>query len=705
MWLNDTQIQLLVAPNSGVAIAIKRETPIEQRAASFASVPAIDPADFDKNTDQLLNSLQERLYVTETLEERSIKVPIGEQSDDMDVTEYANRAGKVLGFNSFGKLICMATNFVTSTGAFGNPWADIRGYSNINLAIMALGGTEIQLLVHGVQTLTSSLTVPANIELKVGIGGLITIPNGMTLTINGPFSSGLNRCFNCIGTGKVVFGNGSVTEVYPDWWDVNSIPGVTDMTLAFTKALASGAVLRIPKSTYYLSGPATYTGTVTIIGMGEQSKIISDTTVFRIESGTNSYIGNIWMENKTAPFLIVRDPNNWAAPPTFQTTNDEIGWQPTVNDYDIWDSLTTEQQNQNIGPVISFHGDASNIEVEQITGRFVSVILESATNSTVKNCNFRAGKNWAGGIVFWNADSIQGNHNRVINNVVRYPSFNGIGFLRNFDGLAQGNLVNNAGESGIKLWSFSHNGTLSGHSVFCYNMLISNNRVQFSWFDGFDMNSDYGTTTVQEYRNMITNNKSMYNARTGFCTSGEHCCYNGNYSKHNGTFGMAFFSVNNSLIEGNYLENNGLLLATPAVWHELLVVGTGNMITGNRIERDHVYSGNGIEDASGSNFITNNVAINATINILVNSFKSGNRSTTDLISSANITGKDANDIKDVGTYCGFSVTNAPSGFGGWIALTVIGNGSDFIVQTAIRQDNLSSKTRMGSIGGTWTAWT
>jgi len=40
----------------------------------------------------------------------------------------------------------------------------------------------------------------------------------MTLTVNGPFEAGLYQVFDCVGTGSVVFGSGSVSEVYPQWF-------------------------------------------------------------------------------------------------------------------------------------------------------------------------------------------------------------------------------------------------------------------------------------------------------------------------------------------------------------------------------------------------------------------------------------------------------------------------------------------------------
>ncbi|BCS54790.1 tail spike protein [Geobacter sp. SVR] len=445
-------------------------------------------------------------------------------------------------------------------------------------------------------------------------GGVLTVASGKIFTFAAQP--------DIPGNYQVFAGSGAVTglkEAKIDWWGTNTTPGSTDMSGAMSKALESGASIVIPpNTTYYFGSTVTHTGRVTVIGSGVTSRIKSDVMALRIINGSGSLIDNIDFSNVTAPYLIIRDPANWTASPTFSTTSAEIGWQPTVNDYDIWSSLTLAQQNQNIGPEINFTGNASDITVSRITGNFVNIVLESATNSVVRDCNIRGGKGYAGTIVFWNIDGQQGNSNRAINNVVRFPSYSGIAFSRNFDGQVEGNLVNNAGESGIKLWSFSANNghwdTPDGPDVYCYNMSIVNNRTQFVWFDGFDLGSSYAQVTLRESRHMITGNKTLGNARTGMVSEGIHNTIVGNSAKNCGTFGMAFYRTDNSLISDNMMENNGLLPDTPNVWHELVLVGSGNTVTGNRIERGSVYSGAAIYEelsVSPTNYIAHNHAINA----------------------------------------------------------------------------------------------
>ena len=66
----------------------------------------------------------------------------------------------------------------------------------------------------------------------------VTISNGVTLSINGPFEAGLYQVFNCVGTGQVVFGN-QVGVICPEWWATNTTPGTTNMQPALQAALTA----------------------------------------------------------------------------------------------------------------------------------------------------------------------------------------------------------------------------------------------------------------------------------------------------------------------------------------------------------------------------------------------------------------------------------------------------------------------------------
>ena len=73
-------------------------------------------------------------------------------------------------------------------------------------------------LDHTDYTFSTNETIPSNITLRFERGARLAIATGVTVTINSPFNAGLQQVFSCTGTGKVVFGPGSIKEVYSEWW-------------------------------------------------------------------------------------------------------------------------------------------------------------------------------------------------------------------------------------------------------------------------------------------------------------------------------------------------------------------------------------------------------------------------------------------------------------------------------------------------------
>jgi len=137
-------------------------------------------------------------------------------------------------------------------------------------AVTALGSTTATLRVpRGTHTISADFTVPANITLMVERGAVFAIATGKTLTINGGFHARLYQAFSCAGTGKVVFGAGSVQEVYPEWfYDAGGY-----WATAFQKAADAAAT----------TGKAMYGGTQYDSGakikLAPQSYNLGDTTV------------------------------------------------------------------------------------------------------------------------------------------------------------------------------------------------------------------------------------------------------------------------------------------------------------------------------------------------------------------------------------------------------------------------------------------
>lgn len=91
------------------------------------------------------------------------------------------------------------------------------------------------LLQPGTWTITSTMSVTCG--LYIPYGAVLDLAAGVTLNLNKLFVDGLYQIFS--GAGTVTFGSGAVKEVYPQWWETNTIPGTTDMKTAIQSAVDS----------------------------------------------------------------------------------------------------------------------------------------------------------------------------------------------------------------------------------------------------------------------------------------------------------------------------------------------------------------------------------------------------------------------------------------------------------------------------------
>ena len=375
--------------------------------------------------------------------------------------------------------------------------------------------------------------------------------------------------------------------------------GSANDTTAVQNATNTGKAVFFPAGTYKVSG-VTYTGQVVWFSNGDAT-ILSDSTVLTVTSGTNSIIDNLTLQNITAPWIIYRNPATWATPTPVQSNGN--GYQPTVNDTDIWSGLTTAQQNQDIGPKIAFSGNASHIQVSRIKGRFVSVLIYDAQYSVVRDCDFIAGKNSLGGIVFWNVGNQQGTYNSAINNKISYASFNGIVFGGNYDGLIQGNQIYSVGESGIK----TYQNTTGIYDNRCYRMTVSNNQVLWSYYDGFDITNDYPQTGTIDSRNLVIGNDSYGNHGVGFYLEGKYNLITGNKSRSN------YYDAYRGWLNYNSFTNNfayGNNTSSNAGRNQITIDGNNNLISSNKIDQT-VGVGYALY-ATGTNVIDSNYATGGT---------------------------------------------------------------------------------------------
>lgn len=349
--------------------------------------------------------------------------------------------------------------------------------------------------------------------------------------------------------------------------------GVADSSAAVQAATDTGSAVYFPQGSYRVAG-ITRTGKTIWFSDGN-AKILSDGVVLTVTSGSGSIVDNIELENITAPWIIYRDPANWSTPPVLSQANTD-GYQPTVNDTDIWGSLTAPQQNQNIGPQIIFQGNASHIQVSRIKGRFVSIIMKDTTYSVVRDCDFRAGKNFAGGVVFWNIDAQIGTFNSAVNNKITYASYSGIVFARNYNGIAEGNQIQLVGESGIK----TYQNTTGGVDYRCYRMTFADNQTQYCYYDGYDFSSDNPHTGTSDSRHLISNNDTFGNYGTGFYADGTNNLFVNNRARRTQKDGIridySYSNISNNQVYDCNLNNDAGL-------NQFTVDGAENLIAGNRV--------------------------------------------------------------------------------------------------------------------------
>ena len=382
--------------------------------------------------------------------------------------------------------------------------------------------------------------------------------------------------------------------------------GNLDSSSALQSAAMVGTVIIPQGSTFKILTGATRTGKMTVLGCGQSSQLLCDGNVLTVIGGTGSVIDNFRMANITEPWIITRDSTNWDAniSATLKRSNAE-GHQPTINDSDIWKDLTTEQQNQQIGPSIMFRGDARDIAVSRIYGQFVEIDMYDTQYSSVCDCDIRGGKGGTAAIVFWNINGQVGRFNRAMRNTVRHSSFSGIAFARNYDFQANDNACVFAGESGIKTWR----GIVAGKDSRCYHGQIVGNSCKFNYYDGIDAMTDFPADEGTPTYHQIQCNQCSNNGGDGINCDGQFNQVTDNYICFNDRFGLWGAGLSLSKVSGNFCVDNNQ--SRKASQHDLSIVGkTGNnMITENWVWAGAAQNNYGIY-APGTNFVSANLAVN-----------------------------------------------------------------------------------------------
>ncbi len=149
--------------------------------------------------------------------------------------------------------------------SFDAPIYDVRNYASLSAAVTAIGSLSATLLIPTSQVVSSSLTVPSNINLEILKGGLLSVSSGQILQISGGLSAGLFQVFT--GTGTVIFDTGVIKQAVPQWWYIGSGSWHTAFNAGLTAISGKGIPLFVPGQRYRTTGTITLPNNTNMIGI------------------------------------------------------------------------------------------------------------------------------------------------------------------------------------------------------------------------------------------------------------------------------------------------------------------------------------------------------------------------------------------------------------------------------------------------------
>lgn len=237
-----------------------------------------------------------------------------------------------------------------------------------------------------------------------------------------------------------------------------------------------------------------------------KAKFIGDGKLTFENLGSGSRIVHPHMQSQTVPYVISRWDSNgeWINDPSTiistLTQSRTKGYAPTTNDVDIYSSLPDNVKNQNLISHLII-SNSSGIDIFYPKATFGS--YESFKNNNVK---FWYPRDFYGDmtncIAFTAWDSTDYYHgNYVIGGSTNYGSGSGVCFYRNDGGVSRdGGVIGGftpyrCGESGVK----TYQNEVNGISQRCYSLRFIDIYPIETYYDGVDLNADYGTPTERQH--------------------------------------------------------------------------------------------------------------------------------------------------------------------------------------------------------------
>lgn len=355
----------------------------------------------------------------------------------------------------------------------------------------------------------------------------------------------------------------------------------TDNTTSFQAAYNSMKPLFLPPGNFLMTGTVQGKTPLVLEGSGEQSTIIDDGTVFHLYEGGPSLIDNFRMQAATrlTPVAASDFPTPYAGTPiTLDRIGDGIGYQPQLQDQDVWPRVSKQQRSQQIGPNILAASDETHIY--RITGNLISILLFDVQFSEVALCDFRGGKNFVAGIALWHTphDGRVNRFDAIHDNHVQYASYNGIAWAAAERISVIQNRTEDNGESGLKNYSTQGDGTYDT------DVQVIGNQTEHNHYDGLDLSEDYPHKNQHRASSIASGNTSNFNDRTGTYADGLGWTLSRNRFEGNGLSGMSL-DVSDSIISGNILDSNNMLHERFS--HQMLI-GTSTRSRNNLIEHNRI---------------------------------------------------------------------------------------------------------------------
>jgi hypothetical protein len=502
------------------------------------------------------------------------------------------------------------------------------------------------------------------------------------------------------GSGRIGYGAATV---------LTALDGARPLSYYGTDQTALSSLLNYAKTTskpIRLDAHVTLTSDLTVDLLG--AKLVLDFGGFSVRGdnvklslrnpGDNSIIIQPEMRNITAPWVITRwtasdtwIPDGAAVLATLAQSNAAGYYQPTVNDADIWSSLTSAQQNQNVSATLYVYG-ATGLLVQNPRGRHCLYEFDMCNYTSVVNPQILlGGKGTYGTILFKNMETTgYGVANFVRGGFVRNGSFCAVTFMRNKRGGVTDFTPYRSGESGVK----TYQNEVGGRSARCYDMYFADISPYQTVYDGVDFNADIGAAAerVDDYPlatypwNQLPTGHKVHNVRAVGCNGvgiwgdGQFVEYSDCDAKDCHSAGV-WLRVTSSEISGATAINCNAKNLTSGV-HQITIEGGYNRLIEPRTHTDAtITQGIAIYTSSST---TETIDEHCTGNITTVSIFRGNKAANNLILGTQGT----NDTVSIfGQPHGSNVTN-PSAVINMLLTSAVPGAEQGVLQAFVRDSGV-----------------